>query len=94
MNTKRFRTLFRLSIPVCLLLTVLPALTARSAPVVPAATIVVETEADELDGSPGNGDCSLREAITNANNDNGAQADCAAGSGADTITLPPGYYIP
>jgi CSLREA domain-containing protein len=99
MYAKRFRTLSRLSIPACLLilLLVLPALTVRSAPagaaaMAPAATIVVDTEADELDGSPGNGDCSLREAITNANNDNGDQADCPAGSGADIITLPADYY--
>jgi hypothetical protein len=34
------------------------------------------------------GDCSLREAIINANNDAATHADCAAGSGADTIILP------
>jgi len=57
-----------------------------------AATIVVDTTADEMDGSPGNEDCSLREAVENANNDNGAQADCDAGSGADIILLPAGEY--
>ena len=35
-----------------------------------------------------NGQCSLREAIINANNDAATHADCAAGSGTDTITLP------
>jgi CSLREA domain-containing protein len=35
-----------------------------------AAGIVVETTADELDGSPGNGLGSLREAIANANDNN------------------------
>jgi hypothetical protein len=34
--------------------------------------------------------CSLREAIINANNDAATHADCAAGSGADTIVLPAG----
>ncbi len=50
-----------------------------------AATITVDTAVDELDGSPGNGSCSLREAINNANTDSAGQADCAAGSGADII---------
>ncbi len=35
-----------------------------------------------------NGQCSLREAIINANNDAATHADCTAGSGADIITLP------
>jgi hypothetical protein len=47
----------------------------------PAATIVVDTEMDELDGSPGNSSCSLREVTTNANNGDGNQADCAKDSG-------------
>lgn len=34
------------------------------------------------------GDCSLREAIVNANDDAATHADCAAGSGPDTIVLP------
>ncbi len=34
------------------------------------------------------GDCSLREAIINANDDAATHADCAAGNGADTIILP------
>jgi CSLREA domain-containing protein len=58
----------------------------------PAAIITVDTTADELDGGAGNGHCSLREAINNANNDNGAQADCVAGNGADTVNLPTGTY--
>ncbi len=36
----------------------------------------------------GNGECSLREAITNANNNtDSTNSDCAAGNGADTITF-------
>ena len=35
-----------------------------------------------------NGQCSLREAIINANNDAATHVDCVAGSGADIITLP------
>ncbi|HYE15415.1 MAG TPA: hypothetical protein VD968_13310, partial [Pyrinomonadaceae bacterium] len=38
------------------------------------------------------GQCSLREAIINANNDAQTHADCPSGSGADTITLPAGTY--
>src|SRR5215213_4942928 len=54
-----------------------------------AATITVTTSADELTN---NGQCSLREAIRNANADSAVQPDCIAGSGADTITLPAGTY--
>lgn len=54
----------------------------------PAATIAVGTTVDELDGDT---DCSLREAIQAANTD-AAVSGCAAGSGADTITVPAGFY--
>ncbi len=51
-------------------------------------TITVTTTADEVNT---NGQCSLREAIINANNDNqSGSTDCAAGSGADTIVLQSG----
>lgn len=53
-----------------------------------AATIAVGTTVDELDGDA---DCSLREAIQAANTDT-AVSGCAAGSGADTITVPAGFY--
>ncbi len=50
-----------------------------------AAGIIVTTTADE---QTANGQCSLREAIINANNNNqSGSTDCAAGSGADTITF-------
>jgi len=52
---------------------------------VQGATLIVNTSADEVDT---NGRCSLREAITNANNDDqSGSTDCPAGSGADTIVL-------
>ena len=55
---------------------------------VQAASITVNTTADEY----GTGvTCSLREAITAANND-AAFGGCSAGSGADTISLPIGIY--
>lgn len=49
-----------------------------------AAGLVVTTLADN---TTANGQCSLREAIINANNDAATHADCAAGTGADTITF-------
>lgn len=57
-----------------------------------AANITVDTFVDEI--SP-NGECSLREAIINANNDNqSGSTDCAAGVTAevDTIQLQAGTY--
>ena len=57
-----------------------------------AASIAVNTEADTV---ANDGSCSLREAITAANGDaasGAATGECAAGSGADTITLPSGTY--
>jgi CSLREA domain-containing protein len=53
-----------------------------------AATFTVNTTDDELNSD---GDCSLREAINAANLDEAVDA-CAAGSGADVITLPIGTY--
>jgi CSLREA domain-containing protein len=53
-----------------------------------AATIAVGTTVDELDGDA---DCSLREAIQAANTD-AAVSGCVAGSGADTIAVPAGFY--
>jgi CSLREA domain-containing protein len=57
-----------------------------------AGIIEVDTVNDELNGGTGNKQCSLREAIENANNDNGLQVDCAPGTGADEIILPTGTY--
>lgn len=51
-----------------------------------SALIVVDDVADP--GVPGDGACTLREAIANANADaDVTQGDCAAGDGADTVTL-------
>jgi len=61
------------------------ALMLAPAPPAHAASIVVTTTADEQNI---NGQCSLREAIWNANNnDQSGSTDCAAGSGDDTITF-------
>ena len=49
-----------------------------------AATITVDSTADNL--TAGDGDCTLREATTNANGDTeGTGGDCTGGSGIDTI---------
>ena len=50
-----------------------------------AATITVTTSDPSIIAD---GQCSLIEAIINANNDAATFPDCAAGSGADTIVLP------
>jgi CSLREA domain-containing protein len=63
------------------------ALTAT--PIAQAATITVNTTADEVNSD---GDCSLREAIVAANTDTVVDA-CPAGSGADTVNLPAGDYV-
>jgi len=57
-----------------------------------ATTIVVNTTADTKSND---GQCSLREAIIAANRDRKSGSkpgECPAGSGADTIILPPGAY--
>jgi hypothetical protein len=61
-----------------------------------AATIHVTVREDVVD--PGDGNCSLREAVTAADDDapSGTTGEeCAAGSttGADTINVPPGTYL-
>lgn len=53
-----------------------------------AASIVVDTTVDEVNSDS---DCSLREAIIAANTDT-AVSGCAAGSGADVISVPFGTY--
>ncbi|QBB69716.1 CSLREA domain-containing protein [Pseudolysobacter antarcticus] len=55
----------------------------------PAATITVNTTADE---TTVNGKCSLREAIGNANSNTQGAADCAAGTGDDTIVFDPAAF--
>jgi hypothetical protein len=52
---------------------------------VTAATITVSTSNPNI---AADGQCSLVEAIVNANNDAATHADCPAGSGADMIVLP------
>ena len=57
-----------------------------------AATITVNTTNDAVGAD---NQCSLREAISAANNDSAPFAglgECAAGSGADAVTLPAGPF--
>src|SRR5258706_1213460 len=53
-------------------------------------SIIVTTMGDNTDSDTF---CSLREAITNANDDAATYADCAAGSGNDAITFDVDYTI-
>lgn len=53
-----------------------------------SSTITVNGFTDAL--SNGDGVCTIREAVLNANFNNGSWTDCAAGSGADVINLPAG----
>src|SRR5690348_322158 len=64
---------------------VVAAIAGPAASAASAATIVVTTSIDAL---VTDGNCSIREAIINANNDAATWPDCAAGSGEDTIVLP------
>ncbi|HEX9003298.1 MAG TPA: choice-of-anchor Q domain-containing protein [Blastocatellia bacterium] len=63
-----------------------PTSSAPASPNAPAAAIIVNSLAD---GAPANnGQCTLREALLNANADNqSGSTDCVAGSGTDTITF-------
>ena len=57
-----------------------------------AATLVVNSTADDL--TAGDGQCTLREAILNANADaDSTGGDCSAGTGADKIRLAEGVVL-
>ncbi len=82
-RNKRYR--FQVTRFVAVLIITLMGLGVQGASVARAASIVVTTTTDEINT---NGQCSLREAIINANNDDqSGSTDCAAGSGDDTITF-------
>ena len=77
---------------------ILAAVTYQASPLGPtpvaAAVITVNTLNDENDipATGLNGDCALREAINNANNDDATNPDCAVGAGSDTIAFDPGVF--
>jgi hypothetical protein len=81
---KTTNTIFRLTMFAALL----AGLTLTATPA-RAANFTLTTNWDAF---PGDGLCSLREAIIAANTDTAVDA-CPAGNGTDTITLPPGGYI-
>ena len=57
-----------------------------------AETITVDSTANNA--VPGDGFCTLREAVANANGDTDSSGhDCLAGSGADVIEIPAGTYL-
>ena len=63
-------------------------------PRVQAAGINVDSALDDaLAVLDGDGACSLREAVDNANTDLATYADCTAGSGDDIITFNANYTI-
>jgi CSLREA domain-containing protein len=68
----------------CLVLAALLANLLPSAVVVHAANLTVNSLADTV---AADGNCTLREAIQNANSNAATNADCAAGSGADIIAF-------
>ena len=70
---------------VVILLILLVVLLAGSNPAADAATITVNSLADTV--VPGDGNCTLRKAIANANNNAATYSDCAAGSGTDVINI-------
>jgi len=84
MKSRSFNALFVFALFLSLLGGALTVTPAR------AASIVVNTNADNVTVD---GLCTLREAITNANNDAATNPDCTAGSGADTITFAADYTI-
>ncbi len=59
----------------------------------PAAAVGITVNSFDDTVIPGDGNCTLREAIINANSDSDTTAgDCAAGSGPDAIILETGTY--
>jgi len=80
------------SFNVMIVLALLLSLLGGAVTVTPAraASIVVNSNADN---TTTDGLCTLREAITNANNDAATYPDCTAGSTADTITFAADYTI-
>lgn len=84
----------RMAIRVALATLLLSSALAISFKTALSATITVNTTVDEPLSDPDNGNCSLREAILSTIMDSAILADaCVAGSGADTVFIPSGYYL-
>lgn len=79
--------LYRLALVVLIVAVALTGLSYKSKPVRAAATITVNSAADDVDDD---GECTLREAIIAANTDTASGAttgECIAGDGSDTIVF-------
>ncbi len=83
MNTHLYRIIRFAACLSLVALIVVPA-TMGTVPVAHAASLTVTTPNDN---TTTDGQCSLREALTNANNNAQTYIDCAAGNGVDTITF-------
>jgi CSLREA domain-containing protein len=91
MNTTQIRKSTFFQFLVLVLSALLLAMILTPASAAPDATITVNSTADN--DVSGDGLCTLREAIDNANDDaDTTGGDCTVGSGADTIILPAGTY--
>ena len=88
MNTKRSAFFVKLVLGLALIAQMIGSV-AFPISVLADSTITVTTTDENI---ASDGQCSLREAITNANNDLATFADCVAGSGADTIELASGAF--
>src|SRR5450759_4482445 len=71
----------------CTVILTLLALTFSAIGVTPAHADSIITVNSWVDNTNNDGVCTLREAIDNANNNAATHADCAAGSGNDTIVF-------
>jgi CSLREA domain-containing protein len=78
METGLLRSLVLAATGVLLIALVTPVAPARAASIIVTST--ADTTADD-------GNCTLREAVVNANDNAATWSDCEAGSGADTITF-------
>jgi len=96
MNKKSPRKYWLLALTILMGLGFTLLLTRPFIPTMAAPTIFgIEVDSDS-DSIADDGFCTLREAITNANNDTalyGTAGECAAGSGTDTITFAGDYTI-
>ena len=84
-NKRRLNSMKITILPLCLLAFLFTFPSQTFVAQANAATITVNSVSDA--GTNGDGLCTLREAILNANADNQSNVDCAGGSGADTINF-------
>jgi predicted outer membrane repeat protein len=86
MSSRLFQQITRYLLTIGMLLATVLALAGPVTPAAAAGTITVNSLDDNL--TPGDGNCTLNEAITNANSDaDTTGGDCAPGSGTDTLSF-------